>query len=352
MEFLDVLKDEPTRVKVGASKSPGTIPALTYYSFAGASEQRRIAFLAQAIPWMYVPRMPNQVGSWVYSCLDAVYPGVVREIFEGTTVRARGRALTDDELQFLRDGTRGLELFERATYDADRVETTILELAAVFACMMFAMVKKPTRDNITAFTVNRPRALRDQFALTDEKVSWFRDEVRMFPLDALLNIYGYFSSRYEERRHLATEFVSWSENAQEETRVAMGSVAKLWLGHGENHIKLIHKFLLSYGKYLAGIPMLAEEARRFCVDFRKAGASSEGSYEKAFRGDRAVSIYSRNYPELFKLAREIASRMEDSMSKYASAATSSRFLEQFELACEAADPPAALPAARKVGGGM
>jgi len=349
MEFLSLLENEPARAKVLASKAPGVVIPISYYEFEGQSEVRRIAFLTQAIPWVFEPKMPEALGPWVYSCVDALYPGAVKQIFDGTLVKVRGRSLTADELRFLADGTQALTLLPDCAFDAGRRETTILELAGFFASMMFAIAKKPTRENLTAFTEKRPKAFRGQFALTDDKVTWFGDDARMFGLPALSNIYGYFSGKYEERKHLVTEFISWSESGSDLTRVAMGNVAKLWAGQGENHIRLIHKFLLSYGRYLVGIPVLAEEARRFCVDFRKTGASSQGSFDKAIKGDRAMSIYSRNYPELFKLAREIAARMDESMSRYASGANNSAFLADFELACANATPPAALPAAIKMG---
>lgn len=342
-----------------------TRKTLRYYSGEGIEDEAREVFLSAAIFANHNGELkddPDQLGSWFYSVLDYLYPGLVRQLLgQEQAFVVRAIKPSEKELRFLlnrptlddqEDDEFGMSLFYLEPL-ADGSEIPVLdEIYGIFSTYVFAMIKRPSQLNLRAFTENRPRALINKAAMNPESLKWLANPDEMPTLDAYLSIHGYFNMRIKEKKLLSEEFIKWVAVDGNPRTEVIAMVAKLWKNSGMTHVLIISDLLRQYADIIVKIPILREEARKFLAAKKQMNEQHEGfaGYSQAIQGDKGVAIYSRNYPELFKIARELVSRLDPRFLNYARGTQDSKLMPLFEaMALDAGAPLPSKDAIQAVG---
>lgn len=345
LSSLGELHKEMKSQVMSTSKYKEAGKIIRYYEFSHATPERRAVFLAQCLFFAKNGGIstPN-AGVWIYSWLDACLPGLVAAIYERhPSVAVQGQPLSAEEIEVNR-GARPpvdangelcsyLELFPDEVFDQQRLlDVDYQEMIGVASTLIFAIAKRPNPENLTAFTVNRPRAFMGKAGIIPETTRTLNHPERMPGLEAYSVIHGYFNMYPIEREAVVKEFVTWVGIGGSFEKEAISMVVKLWEHAGETHIGLIRNLLTQYGDVLVRFPILREEMRKFVAQYKRVTAQTQihQSYAQAIYGDRGSKMRSRDYEELLKVARELASRVDARYKRYAAGINRSQLMDQIE----------------------
>lgn len=277
----------------------------------------------------------------MFSWLNAAFPDLLAalELAAVANTDVAFVDLGDEECYALSVG----RLYEKGVLSSyiDQLPATItqehlqkIDAYGYLAVHLFAIGKPVTTQNITAFTQNRPRAIYGKAGVALGKDNIFT----RFPptIQKLHSITGYFNMHPKVRHVLVKELISWVGNTTNSEQEAVTTQIKLWHGSGFTHVALIKNLLTNYREVVVEMPGLRAEIAAFLAEYSKhtSQQSSVLAYGKVLQGDSLEVLRQQNYPELFKLAHEIAKRTDKKFSRFATASEDSIWIHDFETKYE------------------
>jgi hypothetical protein len=134
------------------------------------------------------------------------------------------------------------------------------------------------------------------------------------------SFYGFFNLHADIKKHVVTVFLSWGSGNLGRIEELVCSVTKLWQFSGMNHVIIIRHLIMTHYEFLKQIPQLIVEVDKFIEDYKKF-VSTQGKVQafiKVLEGDKCTEMKSSSYPNLFRVAREIALIENPTFGNYAS----------------------------------
>jgi len=330
---------------------------IDYYSADGLDYDARGRCLGRFIKSIKIfENDDDQVGSWIWSIIDMTFPGLSKILIDSTnTYKANALKLSVDEIRILTtdstpiiDPTTALKadrvLFSLATaltaagYD----EPTFNDALPVVASLIFAIGKKPNKENLDAFNKRRIAAYFNKLNTQAESTAWISNPDNLPTVGAYQTFHTYFVNKFKLREVTTTMFISWTVSADTTPeQEAVATTVKLWKDHGFVHVMIIRGLLVKYGEVIEDIRPLRAETLEFISMYRAFSTSKDAMirFDRVIRGDRSAVMPSKSFPELFKLARHVAELSEATFANYASNIGESVYWDIFVSRCVALDIP-------------
>jgi len=332
----DVLLAEPAKTAKSVMKVKVSKASTTYYS-AGTDEVARVAFGVGLLSTSDETMDAQVAATWYLTLFELAFPGVLETVAKTHSKKVEMSA--DNVSQYLEGESIG-GLPDPGKTDSLSPAANLLSLTGVVATLTFAIGKQPTPDNVSAFRERRTKAFTAKVGMAEGDLGLL-DPSLMPELFAYQAVHRAMATVPHLRRALVEELLGWIDNDDATPEMAaVGAIVKLWEGAGMNHVALIRKFLASYGDIAFKINGLRPEIRLFVRQYDAwAQNNKDGVFSKVLNGDRKTTLASRDFPELLKLAREFALRMDPKLGQYASSLGDSSFVGVFEKLADKEDVP-------------
>jgi len=221
-------------------------------------------------------------------------------------------------------------------HSLERTNATREELIAAVATVIYAIGKRADANNLIGFHVNRMRSVMQKMRLGDAPDAWWKTAANLPSLLEYQTVNSYFSSRHQLRANFVRVLLSWTVNLNVSTdQDIVATLIKLWRENGLNHVRLIKSLIRKYFPALVELAPAMDEVRDFLRQYRLYTSSEDDeiTYNRVIFGDRSVLLPSRNYPELLKLAKKVATKTDPGFARYAAGVGESLLWRDFLVAC-------------------
>lgn len=241
-----------------------------------------------------------------------------------TTVNTAAPDLPENAAAFLYD----LEY----SVDIVRSGNTFLEAVFLLGMFLYTIGKDPGELNIAAFTTNRLEMFRSITGIPAAADSLLTPD-QLPTVEELKKVKGFFNINSRFRKVVIRELARWdlTTSCTDDQEAILGFV-RLWKLSGMTHIFLIAAFINNYRAVLSGMPGLRTEAERFVLQYntwQRQEKTYLSPYNRVIDGGRSSWLRSRDFPELLKLARWVASLENPRMKKYAQRSGRSFYQDSF-----------------------
>lgn len=337
--------------------TPGAVAErIPYYSFVGTPPDGRGIILASMLVWAKTANFDSSLtSSWVWSMIDCAFPGLAQTMLTVENLAVGEPQLwTEHQYRWLvknedtevvgipaTDTTAGRATIPAgaATFDllpelcssALTREADVDEAIGALAILLFGIGKQATTQNITAFTVNRPRAFGGKGGVEITPASPIHAS-NFPPVSAINRFSGHFGVRTKLRITFTTLLVDWTLTAGSPHQEIVATQVGLWVGTGLTHMEIVRSFMASYSRVVARIPGLLPEVLEFERVYREFGLSSDSRkyFTKVIHKDRAMLGDGRKYKGLQTLARQMLARVDPRYNNYAVNLGNSVWWDEFE----------------------
>jgi hypothetical protein len=219
---------------------------------------------------------------------------------------------------------------------AERNNATKEELVAAVATVIYALGKRADAVNLVGFHANRMKSVMQKLRLGDAVDAWWKTATNLPALVEYQTVSSYFSSRHQLRSVFVKIVLSWTVNLDvSPDQDIVATLVKLWRESGLNHVRLIKSLIRKYFPALTALAPLMDEVRDFLKQYKLYTTSQDDeiTYNRVILGDRSSLLPARNYPELLKLAKKVATKTDPGFARYAAGVGDSLLWNDFLVAC-------------------
>lgn len=309
----------------------------------------RIKFAKLVIHWLI--EATEEMSGWAFFILtDLFYPGWVTEMVANTRnvnlvaievdaaivdhlmhPKTHGRnAIPDDwkdeagpKLPVLgRSIPLDVEINIRRTQDG----------ALLLYCLIVSsIVERATVKNISSFYTERIQSLGRHVGLWPARLAQMTAQ-KAPDISILTGVNSFFWSRNNLRKCVVKELIYQTHEAKKTKQITLlTDVVKLWRNAGMTHINVIHDMIEVFGEtlseWLPGVQGEVVEFQKACPEGHSSGGL--GPHYALVNPERVEAFHSQKYPELLRLARVFATRLDNSYENFAAYVGESKYKTRF-----------------------
>jgi len=333
-------------IKYNPDKQP-----ITYYEGVGVSKEDRMFITARLMrSFVTVETAEEPAGSWVWSIVDMVFPGLAANVIRASSIyEPHPLTLEDSDLGVLvshdddnveindtLSPEANLMILDNIRTDPDYEDPEWCEVIAFAASLLYAIGKRPDARNLTGFTQKRIKAYFNKISFVPSDKAWSMSEQNMPSLAGYQTVHSYFNSHVDLRELVTKVFIDWTlSTAVTPDQDAVATFCKLWKDNGFVHVIIIRGLLVKFSEIISSMPLLRSEVLAFIDDYERFSNSDEPliRFDRVIKGDRSTIMPSRSYPELFRIAKQVAAATDKTFELYAPEVGESPLWDDFVTKC-------------------